>query len=101
MPCSDQLPEIVFIHGLSDQSAPHEGAIDLHRTLKAQRVRCSLLLLEGKGHTALILEGAMKGGPDLLAQQVLSVAAGHGEVVPHRRLNPAFMCDWAEWICPF
>ncbi len=69
--------------------------------LQAQHVACSLRLVEGKGHTAFLLEDPMKGGRDLLVEAVLQAVTGQEVHSVGRKLCPAFLCNAAAAICPF
>mmetsp|Transcript_2266 Transcript_2266/g.5995 ORF Transcript_2266/g.5995 Transcript_2266/m.5995 type:complete len:424 (-) Transcript_2266:397-1668(-) len=96
-----RLPSMTLVHGTADNSAPHEGSCQLHDTLCALGVPSELQLVDGKGHTAFLLEGPMKGGPDLLSDAILRVVKGSHKTHVYPFLNPAFMCDLAERVCPF
>ncbi|KAG1673685.1 hypothetical protein FOA52_010553 [Chlamydomonas sp. UWO 241] len=98
---SRRVPRCMLLHGTADQSSPHEGSVQLHDALLACGVLSELQLVDGKGHTAFLLEGPMKGGPDLLSDAILRVVKGVEQTHIYPTLNPGFLCDLAERICPF
>ena len=44
------LPPFLLIHGTVDQSVPYQQSVDLQAALKASKVPCQLVTIEGAGH---------------------------------------------------
>ncbi|GLI62540.1 hypothetical protein VaNZ11_005204 [Volvox africanus] len=113
------LPDVLLIHGTADKTVPAEGSVELSKALQsAGAPRCRYLLVPGKTHTAFLLEDPMRGGRDLLMDEILGAAsifkegdieAGRGQAMTgdsggvrlHRSLCPGFLCDLAARVCPF
>ena len=64
---------------------------------------CSVLLIEGKGHTSFLMEEPMRGGRDLLAETLVRLTNGglDGEPYEYPTLCPGILCTVAGKICPF
>lgn len=60
---------------------------------------------EGETHTSPLIENPMRGGHDVLVDDILSVVSGgpHGSGgSPHQSpLCPGFLIDAAARVCPF
>ncbi|GIL62887.1 hypothetical protein Vafri_17095 [Volvox africanus] len=113
------LPDVLLIHGTADKTVPAEGSVELSKALQsAGAPRCRYLLVPGKTHTAFLLEDPMRGGRDLLTDEILRAAsmfkegdieAGRGQAMTvdsggvrlYRSLCPGFLCDLAARVCPF
>ncbi len=96
---------MVLLHGTADKSVPPAGSEAMHGALQGVGCTSSLLLLPGKTHTDLLLEDAMAGGPDLLADSILGAIRGREQQRP-RSINYPCMCPRvlvraAGWVCPF
>ncbi|GIM05757.1 hypothetical protein Vretimale_10228 [Volvox reticuliferus] len=113
------LPYVLLIHGTADKTVPAQGSVRLSEALQsAGAPRCRYVLVPGKTHTAFLLEDPMRGGRDLLTDEILGavsvfreedVEEGRGQAVTgdrgsgrlHRSLCPGFLCDLAARVCPF
>jgi len=95
------LPSVVLVHGTNDKSVPHSGTLQLHEALQAAQVSSTCVMIEGKGHTAFLLEDPMRGGRDLLMDLILSVVTGREESHLYSWLCPSVLCSAAGWVCPF
>lgn len=58
-------------------------------------------LYEGKTHTDFLLEDAMAGGRDYLADSILSVVCDAPQASCHPPMCPYFLVRLASWVCPF
>ncbi|KAL4568622.1 hypothetical protein LXL04_024237 [Taraxacum kok-saghyz] len=90
------LPHIVLFHGTEDFSIPPDASITFVDALKRVGARAELILYEGKTHTDLFIQDALRGGKEELFDYIVDyLHAGDMEAIandaiapPRRRLCP-------------
>lgn len=97
----DVLPHLTILHGTSDNSVPVDNAIQFCEALKKAGGRCTLKLYHGKTHTQPIVEDPMRGGRDILMDDVLSIIRGTECVNKQFPMLPSILIDAATFVCPF
>lgn len=95
------LPPITLLHGTADNSVPVENAMQFSETLLALGGKCNLHLYSGKTHTQPIVEDPMRGGRDILMDNVLSIIRGEECFNTQFPMVPNVLINAASLVCPF
>lgn len=97
------LPRVVLLHGTADKSVPHNGSQLFAQALKDLGVCVTCQLFDGKTHTQFLLEDALGGGRDVLAEAIIEEVMGapSSKPISHPAMCPRVLCNLAGWICPF
>lgn len=103
------LPHIVLFHGTEDFSIPPDASITFVDALKRVGARAELILYEGKTHTDLFIQDALRGGKEELFDYIVDyLHAGDMEALandavapPRRRLCPEPLLKLAGLVSPF
>ncbi|CAL8465640.1 g5176 [Coccomyxa elongata] len=99
------LPRVVLLHGTADTCALFNNATQFRDALREVGAKVELKQYEGETHTSPLIENPMRGGHDVLVDDILSVVSG-GPLgsggSPHQSpLCPGFLIDAAARVCPF
>jgi prenylcysteine alpha-carboxyl methylesterase len=97
----NNLPPFTILHGTADMSVPVDNAIEFAKTVNAVGGNCKLHLYRNKTHTQPILEDPMRGGRDILMDDVLSVIRGEACSNHQFPMAPSLMINAATFVCPF
>ncbi|KAI3722527.1 hypothetical protein L2E82_33566 [Cichorium intybus] len=103
------LPHIVLFHGTADFSIPPDASISFVESLKRVGVGAELILCNGKSHTDLFVQNALRGGKDELFDYIVDYIHGGDDdalakvaaAPPRERLCPEPMLMLASMISPF
>ncbi|KAI3677403.1 hypothetical protein L2E82_51686 [Cichorium intybus] len=103
------LPHIVLFHGTEDFSIPPDASITYVDALKRVGARAELILYEGKTHTDLFIQDALRGGKEELFDYIVDyLHAGDVEALandamapPRKRLCPEPLLKLAGLVSPF
>ncbi|KAL8266256.1 hypothetical protein R6Q59_003600 [Mikania micrantha] len=103
------LPHIVLFHGTEDFSIPPDSSIAFVDTLKRVGARAELILYQGKTHTDLFIQDALRGGKEELFDYIVEyLHAGDAEALandalapPRKRLCPELLLKLAGLVSPF
>ncbi|KAL7609172.1 hypothetical protein Lser_V15G12864 [Lactuca serriola] len=103
------LPHIVLFHGTEDFSIPPDASITYVDALKRAGAKAELILYEGKTHTDLFIQDALRGGKEELFDYIVDyLHAGDTEALandamapPRRRLCPEPLLKLAGLVSPF
>ncbi|KAL4577363.1 hypothetical protein LXL04_013472 [Taraxacum kok-saghyz] len=103
------LPHFVLFHGTADASIPPDASVSFVESLKRVGVRSELILCDGKSHTDLMVQDALRGGKsELFDYIVYYIHGGNVDALamvarapPRNRLCPEPMLNLASMISPF
>nr|XP_043605848.1 probable isoprenylcysteine alpha-carbonyl methylesterase ICMEL2 isoform X3 [Erigeron canadensis] len=103
------LPHIVLFHGTEDVSLPPDASIKFVDALKRVGARAELKLYDGKTHTDLFVQDALRGGREELYEYIVGyLHAGDMEALandaaapPRKRLCPEPLIKLASIVSPF
>ncbi|KAK9052502.1 hypothetical protein SSX86_029131 [Deinandra increscens subsp. villosa] len=83
------LPHIVLFHGTGDFSIPPDSSITFVDTLKRVGARAELILYQGKTHTDLFIQDALRGGKEELFDYIVDyLHAGDAEALANDAMAP-------------
>ncbi|KAL5725939.1 putative isoprenylcysteine alpha-carbonyl methylesterase icmel1 [Ranunculus cassubicifolius] len=103
------LPLFILFHGTADYSIPSDSSKNFVDVLQRVGAKSELVLYEGKTHTDLFVQDALRGGTDELVSDIVSIIHSGDEAAlakdavtpPRRRLVPEFLLKLARKISPF
>ncbi|KVI02629.1 Carboxylesterase, type B [Cynara cardunculus var. scolymus] len=103
------LPHIVLFHGTEDFSIPPDASINFINALKRVGARAELILYDGKTHTDLFIQDALRGGKEELFDYIVDyLHTGDSEALandamapPRKRLCPELLLKLAGLVSPF
>ncbi|KAH7281315.1 hypothetical protein KP509_36G040600 [Ceratopteris richardii] len=99
------LPPVYLFHGTADESIPCSSSTSFVEALRSAGVHASVKLYEGMSHTDLFLQDPMRGGYNVLLEDILGVLNVDGErdisARLQRRLVPECFLRLAHKISPF
>lgn len=98
----DRLPPVALLHGDADTCAPIQNAEQFAEALREAGASVKLTLYRGETHTSPLVENPMRGGRDVLSDDVLAAVTGQAEVYTRQLpLCPALLIKLAALVCPF
>lgn len=103
------LPHIVLFHGTEDFSIPADASIAFVDALKRVGARTELILFDGKTHTDLFIQDALRGGKEELFDFIVGylhdgdteALAKDATAPPRKRLCPEPLLKLAGLVSPF
>lgn len=96
------LPPILLLHGDSDTCAPIDNAVKFYKALKLEGAKVELKTYKGQTHTSPLIENPMRGGRDLLLDDILAaVTKQEGIATKQMPLCPELLINAAACVCPF
>ena len=96
------LPPVLLLHGDSDTCAPIDNAEKFAKALEQEGAQVELKTYKGQTHTSPLIENPMRGGRDLLLDDILAaVTEQQGISTRQLPLCPDLLIRAAAMICPF
>ncbi|KAL3687781.1 hypothetical protein R1sor_014090 [Riccia sorocarpa] len=103
------LPPMYLFHGTGDYSIPSGASVTFADALRSKGATVKLKLYPDKTHTDVFLQDPMRGGHDVLFEDVLAVVHADDEEAKAKdaqaplrpRLVPEFLLQLARRISPF
>lgn len=94
-------PPVHLLHGSADRTVPCAGSHALAEALAVAGVRAAVQVYKGDTHTTPLLENPMRGGRDLLTDDILSLVFGERVERCYEQMCPDWMIRCATACCPF
>ncbi|KAL2629958.1 hypothetical protein R1flu_014644 [Riccia fluitans] len=103
------LPPIYLFHGTGDYSIPYEASVTFSDALRSKGATVKNWLYPDKTHTDVFLQDPMRGGHDVLFEDVLGIVHADDEEAKAKdsqaplrpRLVPEFLLQLARRVSPF
>ncbi|KAL7614282.1 probable isoprenylcysteine alpha-carbonyl methylesterase ICMEL2 [Lactuca sativa] len=104
-----KFPHVILFHGTADYSIPADASISFVASLNRVGVRAELKLCNGKSHTDLFVQNALRGGKDEVFDYIVDyIHGGDADALakvatapPRKRLCPEPMLMLASMFSPF
>jgi prenylcysteine alpha-carboxyl methylesterase len=97
-----KLPPILLLHGNADVCAPIDNAERFADALQEGGAAVQLKTYNGQTHTSPLIENPMRGGRDLLQDDILAAVTDQAEVFTNQMpLCPELLIRAAAFVCPF
>jgi len=97
-----KLPPMLLLHGNADRCAPIDNAERFATALQEGGASVELRTYKGQTHTSPLIENPMRGGRDLLQDDILAAVTDQAEVYTHQLpLCPELLIRAAAYVCPF
>ena len=97
-----QLPPVLLLHGDSDSCAPIHNAEQFAAALEEAGASIRLKRYSRQTHTSPLIENPMRGGRDILMDDILAAVTDQEEVFTRQLpLCPSFLIRLAALVCPF
>ena len=98
----NKLPPVLLLHGDSDKCAPISNAVQFAEALREAGAKVELKTYPGQTHTSPLIENPMRGGRDVLQDNILAAVTEQPEVYTRQMpLCPAVLIRLAAFVCPF
>lgn len=95
------LPDVLLLHGMSDKSVPYDVSCSFNDALKSSGAKCECRLYPGKSHTKPLVEDPLRGGQDILMEDIVEMVLKRKVQKWQAALIPGFLVDMASAVCPF
>lgn len=95
------LPPVVLLHGSDDRCVPSRYAEQFAEALNSIGARVQLKMYKGETHTSPLIENPLRGGRDMLQDDILRVVLGREVRTNHPAMCPALLISLAARVNPF
>lgn len=95
------LPPVVLLHGSDDRCVPSRYAEQFAEALSSIGARVELKMYKAETHTSPLIENPLRGGRDMLQDDILRIVLGRDVRTNHPAMCPALLISLAARVNPF